>query len=161
MRTGPGCSNPVRSSRELASSLKGGNSQLLPAAEARAFAEYISSIWLFLSHQNITRLPLWGDILLNESILIGERNICIEFERDENECPTTAPRDIFAKLNPHVRSTLRYTTILYQICGVCGVCVRLDNWWLHVRTVSDGYVSGFKFSEYNKCLKVLRIRRVY
>ena len=53
--------------------------------------------------------------ILNESILIGERNICIEFERDENECPTTAPRDIFAKLNPHVRSTLRYTTILYQM----------------------------------------------
>ena len=25
------------------------------------------------------------------------------------------PRDIFAKLNPHVRSTLRYTTILYQM----------------------------------------------
>ena len=36
--------------------------------------------------------------------------------------------------------------------------MRLDNWWLHVRTVSDGLnVRGSKFSEYNECVKVLRI----
>ena len=81
-RSGPGCSNPVRSSRELASSLKGGKSQL-PAPEAESLPEHCLQDKGHVQ-QNITRFSKRHIYLMKVFPLVKEIS-AFDVEGDENE----------------------------------------------------------------------------